>query len=133
MRETAAGVWGHTMRIIRLAVFVGVVALLLRLGGLSDRAFTVLRDLGQQLTQLSRPTIPTGNASTREFRDSSVNIRSAPTTSSDVLGVGRTGDKVHIDRSVTGERVTCQDGHSTTEWLRIGDRRVSGFVSHCYL
>lgn len=123
------------MRIIQLAVLVGVAALLLRVNGFADRASTAVRDLEQHLTQLAKPTgnTSTGRATTSDFRDSDVNIRAAPSTASQVLGVGGAGDEVQIDRSLTGETVTCDDGHSTAEWLRIRDDQVVGFVSRCYL
>jgi hypothetical protein len=123
------------MRIIQLAVLVGVAALLLRVDGFADRASTAVRDLEQHLTQLAGPagSKPTGRATTSDFRDSDVNIRSAPSTASPVLGVGGVGDEVSIDRSLTGETVTCQDGHSTADWAHIRDGRIVGFVSRCYL
>lgn len=131
----ASRVGGHTMRIIQLAVLVGVAALLLRVDGFADRASTAVRDLEQRLTQLAKPagSTPTGMATTNDFRDTDVNIRSEPTTASHVLGVGGIGDEVHIDRSLTGETVTCPDGHSTAEWSRIRDGQIVGFVSRCYL
>lgn len=124
------------MRIIQLAVLTAVLALLLPPGGFSDRASTMMRALEQDLTRLTGPHPPAsapGNATTSTFRDSDVNIRSGPGTTSDVVGVGRAGERVRVDGPVTGETVTCQDGHSTAEWLRIGDGRIAGFVSRCYL
>lgn len=123
------------MRIIRLAILVGVAALLLRMDGFADRASTAVRDLEKHLTQLARPAAntPTERVTTSAFRESDVNIRSAPTTESRVLGVGGVGDEVRIDRSLSGETVTCQDGHSTGEWLHVSDGRLIGFVSRCYL
>lgn len=122
------------MRVIQLAVLVGVAALLLRVDGFADRASTAVRDLEQQVTRLTGPAgSAPGRATTSAFRVSGVNIRSAPSIASQVLGVSGIGDEVRIDGSVTGATVTCEDGHSTAEWSRVTDGEVAGFVSRCYL
>lgn len=124
------------MRIIALAVLIAVIALLRPPAEFSDRAATMMRDLGQDLTRLTGPHAPVsapGKATTSAFRDSDVNVRAEPSTTSDVVGVGGVEERVQVDRPVTGETVTCQDGHSTAEWLHIGNGRITGFVSRCYL
>jgi hypothetical protein len=120
------------MRIIQLTLVVGIV--LFVVCGPAQRS-ALFREAEHRWAQLTDSVPDWKPANTSDFRGSDVNIHSAPSMSSDVLGTGREGDGVRVDHSSDGQAVTCPDGHSNTRWLHISDQRsrITGFVSSCYL
>jgi hypothetical protein len=118
------------MRMLRHAILAGAASLVLPLGGFTSQISNALLIAQNLLTRTAEAT-----SWDTDFQVTGVRIRSGPSTSSAVRGMGNPGEHASRHRSVAGEAITCPDGRSTTEWFHITDRRtrVDGYVSACYV
>ncbi len=120
------------MHIIRNAILAGALTIFVPWTGLAPQLSGIAHEAKGRLADLVQTVVRDAN---RDFRVEGVRIHSEPNSPSTVVGLGNPGDRAEVRERVSGEAVTCPDGTTTTEWVRVTDRgtQVSGYVAECYL